>query len=84
MLAQARACVQACAEFGTRCAFVLAAGRGQATRDGGGLLGVVADLHQRRFHLGGQRSVGAIRSVRGLGGHRRDALGLLQALLARR
>ena len=81
MLAQARTCLQACAELGTRGAFILATGRGQPARDGGGFLGVVADLQQGGLDVGGERGIGAIRGINGLRGDGGDALGLLQTFL---
>jgi len=81
VLAQARTCLEACAELGTRGAFILAAGRGQPARDSGGFLGVVADLQQCGLHVRCQYGIGAAGSVDGLRGDGSDALGLLQALL---
>ena len=62
-------------------AMILAAGRGQPARDGGGFLGVVADLQQCGLHVRCQCGIGAAGGVDGLRGDGSDALGLLQALL---
>ncbi len=81
MFAQPCSRLQPCTELSARGAFVLATGRGQAAGNGGGFLGVIADLYQRGLHVAGQRCIGTAGGIDSLRGHRGDALGLVQALL---